>query len=125
MTARRKRGDMRQPPRRADARLLELIKQFRRHRARLEVLFRVQEHLHYQSPEGIAADREVADLVSRCWNIRYMVTDLPARSAQGIAAKAWLACWELSEDGLEQKPESDDFGVGWSLACDILQGAAR
>ena len=114
---------MRHAPARADARLLELVSQFRRHRTRLEVLFRVQEHLHYESPESVAADREVADLVSRCWNIRYEVTDLPARSAQGIAAKAWLACWELSEDGLERKPESDDFAVGWSLACDILRRA--
>ena len=117
-------GAVRQAPARADARLLELVRQFRRHRTRLEVLFRVQEHLHYQSPEGIVADREISDLVSRCWNIRYEVTDLPARTAQGLAAKSWLALWELSEDGLEQKPESDDFGVGWSLANDILRRAA-
>ena len=106
--------------RRADGRLLELIKQFRRCRDRMEILARVQERHDYRSAEFAAADHEIAALVNRSWSIRYAVTELPARSAQGITAKAWLALWELSDGGMEEMPESDDFAVGWSLALDVL-----
>ena len=122
MTARRKRGAVRQASTRGDARLLELVSQFRRHRVHIDALDRAQDHLHFQSPGAVAVNHEIVDLVRRCWRIREAVAALPSRSNEGLRAKSWLACWELSDGGIGELPANEDFGVGLSLARDILLG---
>ena len=112
----------RKAPARSDARLLELVNQFRRHRTRIDALDRAQDHLHFQNPGAVAVNHEIVDLVRRCWRIRELVAALPSRLNEGLSAKLWLACWELSDGGIGELPANEDFAVGWSLVRDILLG---
>jgi hypothetical protein len=111
-------------PRHADNRLLELVKQFKRHRARIDALCLIQDRCNFASPEYIRADRETSDLVTKCWRIREAVACLPTRTAEGLRAKAWLALWEtcegIPEDG---PPDGMDTAVAWSLAVDVAERA--
>ncbi len=107
-------------PRRADARLIELVAQFRRCRERIDALDRLQDRLDYRSPEVAAANHKIAALVERCWRIREAVTELPAWSSEGTAAKAWLAVWELCDGSPDEGPTYGNGAVGWSLARDLI-----
>jgi hypothetical protein len=99
-----------------DPELLALCREFDERRERIVSLSLAKEA---DVPRG-----EIEALVDRCWEIRTAVTDLPARTREGLLAKAKLALWECGdgdpEDGL---CEGSNTQVAWSLARDVLARA--
>jgi hypothetical protein len=48
---------------------------------------------------------------------------MPARTREGLLAKARVALWETCDGELEDHPEEgSDVAVAWSLARDVLRG---
>ena len=65
-------------------------------------------------------DAQVKALVSRRWELREAITDTPARTPEGLVAKAHVALWELSDGDPEEGPTHGSSTVAWSLARDVL-----
>ena len=77
-----------------------------------------------EDPRVDALDGQVKALVSRRWELREAITDTPARTREGLVAKARVALWELSDGDLEEGPTDGNSSVAWSLAQDVLGRAA-
>ncbi|MCB8877606.1 hypothetical protein [Acidisoma silvae] len=114
----------RKSPRRADARLLELVARFRRLRKQMDVLWRREELCADADWEQVrnTIRAETFEFVDRCWAIRTAVANLPARTPEGLKAKAWLALWETCDGAPEEgPPDHPDVAIAWSLARDIAE----
>ena len=66
------------------------------------------------------AQRET-DGVERIHELRELIADLPARTPEGLRAKAKVALVDMSEDGSGTlEPVDHQQWIGWSLARDVL-----
>lgn len=104
-----------------DGELLALVAEFKAREPRFLHLNAIGDECGPASPEGRAAQAEIRTIVDRGWEIRDRVSELIARTPEGLAAKAWLALWETSDGSPgEGPPVRDDMAVAWSLARDVL-----
>lgn len=115
----------RQRPARADARLLELVARFYRVNRQINALWRREETTQNWEAEEPRIRAASAALVKEEWRLREAIAELPAHTAAGLAAKARVAAWEVCDGCPEEGPsEASDERVAWSLAVDVLRGAA-
>jgi hypothetical protein len=64
--------------------------------------------------------REMKSVFKRGWEIRERVTELTAKTPEGLRAKAWLALWETCDGDIEDGPPAESgTAVAWSLARDV------
>jgi hypothetical protein len=104
-----------------DGELLTLVNEFKKRDAVFERLNAIEDAHGWSSAEGQAAAAEARRIVDRGWEIRARVTELVAKTLEGLAAKAWLALWETCDGAPEDGPAPcEDNAVAWSLARDIL-----
>jgi hypothetical protein len=103
-----------------DGELLALCREFHETIPVVTRLEDERDELPFNHPREAAIDRQLQAVVSRRWELREAITDTPARTPEGLAAKARVALWELCDGDPEAGPISGSNGVGWSLARDVL-----
>jgi hypothetical protein len=84
----------------------------------------VPDALPFNHPHADVLDAQIRALVSRRWELRELITYTPARTPEGLIAKAKVALWELGDGEPEEGPSSGSGMVAWSLARDIAGRAA-
>jgi hypothetical protein len=83
-----------------------------------------RDQLPLNHPREAALEKQVWAIVTRRFELREAITDTPARTPEGLRAKARVALWELCDGDPEEGPISGSNGVAWSLARDVLGRAA-
>ena len=98
--------------------LIALVREFKDGHVVVDRLTTIQDEYGWRSPEGQRAGDEISLLVKRGWEIRKRVTELAAKTPEGLAAKAWLALWETCDGTPEDGPPAAPIGrfPGPSLA---------
>ena len=102
-----------------DAELLALTREFDETIPAVIPLEDERDALSLHDPRVDVLDTQVKALVSRRWELREAITDTPARTPEGLIAKAKVALWELSDGDPEEGPTYGNSTVAWSLARDI------
>ena len=106
-----------------DAALLALTREFDETIPAVIRLEDERDALKLHDPRVDVLDTQVKALVSRRWELREAITDTPARTPDGLVAKAKVAMWELSDGDPEEGPTDGNSSVAWSLAQDVLRRA--
>ena len=102
-----------------DGELLALCREFDE---TIPAVIRVEDEmdaLPFNHPHAATLDAEVKAVVRRRWELREAITDTPARTPEGLMAKAKVALWELRDGDPEEGPTYGNSTVAWSLARDI------
>jgi hypothetical protein len=103
-----------------DGELLALCREFHETIPVVTRLEDERDELPFNHPHEAALERQVWAIVTRRLELREAITGTPARTPEGLMAKARVALWETCDGGPEAGPISGSHGVAWSLARDIL-----
>ncbi len=101
----------------------ELIAACREYHASSEEFRRLTDiycEMDSRSPAAVEIDGKFAVIVARQRELRGEISGLPARTPEGIRAKAAAVLVDLSEDSSgTMEPHDDQYWTAWSLARDI------
>jgi hypothetical protein len=79
-----------------DGELLALCREFRETIPVVTRLEDERDELPFNHPQELALERQVWAIVTRRLELREAITGTPARTPEGLTAKARVALWELS-----------------------------
>jgi hypothetical protein len=104
-----------------DGELLALCREFHDNNHEFARLTDIYCYLDSTTPRGIEIDGKLAVIVERLHELRGEISDLAARTPEGIRAKAAVVLVDLSEDSSgSMEPTDDQYWSAWSLARDVL-----
>jgi hypothetical protein len=104
-----------------DGQLLALCAEYHEKEDEFDRLSDVFDTLDHTDPEHRRIDGLFSPLVDRIHEIRDEVSDIPARTPEGLRAKAKVSLRDLAHGGNADKgPINHADRVVWSLCCDVV-----
>ncbi|WP_284945337.1 hypothetical protein [Acidisoma cladoniae] len=108
-----------------DGQLLALCAEYHEKEDEFDRLSDIFDALDRADPEHRRIDAVFTPLVGRIHEIRDEVSEIAARTPEGLRAKAKVSLRELAHGGnLGGGPANEADRVVWSLCCDLLGRAA-
>lgn len=104
-----------------DGELIKLCHEFKRLNQETDRLGLMGDDLPFADPERAALDAKIRPMVDRIHAMRGEISDIPARTPEGVLAKAKVALMDLVPG--EQWPDDNSQWLAISVLDDLLRRA--